>query len=87
MRATRQMNITLPLSMVAIIKSKVNSGEYASESEVLRDGVRALLSRDKAIEDWLRNDVAITHDEIKSGKGKTLSLDEARKSLVALRGE
>jgi putative addiction module CopG family antidote len=42
------MSITLPNDMADIIKTKVQSGEYASESEVIRDGVRALLARDRS---------------------------------------
>ena len=41
------MSITLPNDMADIIKTKVQGGEYASESEVIRDGVRALLARDR----------------------------------------
>ncbi len=32
----------------------MHTGEYASESEVIRDGLRALMARDKAVEGWLR---------------------------------
>ena len=57
MRSTQQMSITLPLEMAAMVKAKVAAGEYASESEVIRDGLRALLARDRAMEDWLRDEV------------------------------
>ncbi|MBE7567702.1 type II toxin-antitoxin system ParD family antitoxin [Acidithiobacillus sp. HP-11] len=50
MRSTQQMSITLPLEMVRFIKDKVASGEYASESEVIRDGLRTLQTRDRIIE-------------------------------------
>ncbi|CAI1535657.1 Predicted transcriptional regulators containing the CopG/Arc/MetJ DNA-binding domain [Serratia fonticola] len=46
------MNITLPNEMVAQIKAKVASGEYASESEVICEGLRALLARDQVAEKW-----------------------------------
>jgi putative addiction module CopG family antidote len=57
MRTTRQLSITLPLEMAQMIKEKVASGDYASESEVIRDGLRALKERDGAVEAWLRNQV------------------------------
>jgi antitoxin ParD1/3/4 len=44
MRSTQQLSITLPTEMAEAIKSKVASGEYATESEVIRDGLRALLA-------------------------------------------
>ncbi len=53
MRTTQQLSVTLPTEMARMIKSKVSSGEYASESEVIRDGLRALQARDRAVEQWL----------------------------------
>ncbi|MFT3964402.1 MAG: type II toxin-antitoxin system RelE/ParE family toxin [Sphingobium sp.] len=37
--------MTLPKDMAAQVRAKVASGEYASESEVIRDGLRALQAR------------------------------------------
>ena len=37
--------------------------EYASESEVVRDGLRALKARDAALEAWLRDEAAKSYDE------------------------
>jgi Arc/MetJ-type ribon-helix-helix transcriptional regulator len=36
--------------MAEAVKSKVAAGEYATESEVIRDGLRTLLARDRAAE-------------------------------------
>jgi putative addiction module CopG family antidote len=49
--------------MAAMVKAKVASGEYATESEVIRDGLRTLLARDAAVESWLRDEVAKSYDE------------------------
>ena len=54
MRTTQQLSITLPNDMADVVKTKVKTGEYASESEVIRDGLRALLARDRAVESWLQ---------------------------------
>ena len=54
MRTTRQLSITLPDELADAVKEKVASGEYATESEVIRDGLRALMARDRAVDDWLR---------------------------------
>jgi putative addiction module CopG family antidote len=48
-RSTQQFRITLPNDMADAVRAKVASGEYATESEVIRDGLRALLARDQAI--------------------------------------
>jgi antitoxin ParD1/3/4 len=63
MRTTQQFSITLPLEMVKAVERKIKSGAYASVSEVLRDGVRALLERDAALERWLREEVVAGHKE------------------------
>jgi putative addiction module CopG family antidote len=57
MRTTRQLSVTLPTRMADMVREKVASGANASESEVVRDGLRALLERDAAAEQWLRNEV------------------------------
>ena len=50
MRSTQQFSITLPNEMAEAVRAKVAGGEYAIESEVIREGLRALLARDRAIE-------------------------------------
>lgn len=50
MMTTRRLSITLPLDMAESLRAKVRSGEYASESEVIREGLRTLLARDAAVE-------------------------------------
>jgi putative addiction module CopG family antidote len=63
MAGTTQFNITLPADIADAIERKVKSGAYASVSEVVRDGVQALLERDDAIERWLRDEVVAGHQE------------------------
>ena len=46
MRTTQQFSITLPNEMAELVRSKVAAGEYATESEVIRDGLRTLATRD-----------------------------------------
>ena len=40
MAAIEKLSIALPSEMAALIRSAVNSGEYASNSEVVRDALR-----------------------------------------------
>src|SRR5271157_4684948 len=63
MRNTQPLTVTLPHEMAAMVKAKVASGEYATESEVVRDGLRALQARDAALEAWLRGEVARSYDD------------------------
>ena len=85
MRSTRQLSVTLPLEMADQVKARVASGEYASESEVVRDGLRALYAREKAVTQWLREDVAPIYDTMQSDPDRALSVDEVRASLAAAR--
>ena len=68
MRNTSPLSITLPHDMAAMVKEKVASGEYATESEVIRDGLRVLKARDEMVEAWLRDEVGKSYDDFASGK-------------------
>ncbi len=81
MRTTQQLSITLPNDMADIVKSKVRTGEYASESEVIRDGLRVLLARDRAVENWLVNQVAPAYDAMQADPSRAVSADKIRKRL------
>lgn len=83
MRTTQQMSITLPLEMAKIVREKVATGGYASESEVIRDGLRALLERDAAVERWLREEVAQAYDDHKASPDKAIPLAEVTARLDA----
>jgi len=86
MRSTRQLSVTLPHEMAAQVRAKVESGEYASESEVIREGLRALNSRDRALDDWLRNQAIPSYDAYRADPSRGMSLDEARKSIGERKG-
>lgn len=83
MRTTRQLSITLPERMANLVKEKVRSGDYASESEVIRNGLRALIARDRAVEGWLHMQAAPSYDALKSDPARAISLDEVRARLTA----
>ncbi|HEY5236955.1 MAG TPA: type II toxin-antitoxin system ParD family antitoxin [Rhizomicrobium sp.] len=83
MRTTRQLSVTLPNAMAKMIRTKVSSGEYASESEVIRDGLGALQAQDRAVESWLRREVAPAYDAMKADPSRALSTRDVRSSLAA----
>ena len=83
MRTTQQFSITLPDDMAAIVKAKVAAGEYATESEVIRDGLRALIARDRAVDNWLREQVAPAYDALKTDPSSAVAADEVRARLAA----
>lgn len=85
MRSTQQFSVTLPNEMAQMVKSKVLSGEYASESEVIRDGLRALQARDQALESWLRTEGVAAYDRLKADPSRALSVSQVRRNLASKR--
>jgi antitoxin ParD1/3/4 len=77
MRTTQSLSITLPHEMAQMVKAKVTSGEYATESEVIRDGLRSLAARDAAVEKWLRDEVVPTLKAIKADPSRLVDADQA----------
>ena len=63
--------------------TKVRTDEYASESEVIRDGLRSLMARDRAVESWLRDQVAPAYDALKADPSRVVTTDEVRARLAA----
>jgi antitoxin ParD1/3/4 len=76
MRTTAPITITLPHDMAAMVKEKVASGEYATESEVIRDGLRILKARDEMVESWLREEVAKSYDDFAAKSETAIPAEE-----------
>jgi antitoxin ParD1/3/4 len=82
-RSTQQFSITLPTELAELVRSKVASGEYATDSEVIRDGLRTLAARDRAVESWLKNTVAPAYDALKDDPSRALTGDQIRERFAA----
>jgi len=76
MSSIEKRTFSLPAEHAAFIDAKVASGAFASASEVVRAGLRALQERDAAVERWLREEVAPTYDAMKADPSRALSGDE-----------
>lgn len=85
MRSTQQFSITLPNEMADMVRAKVEAGEYATESEVIRDGLRTLAARDKAVEAWLREQVVPAAQALKAEPGRALTAGQVRENLAQRR--
>ncbi len=83
MRTTQQFSITLPNEMAGLVKSMVATGAYATESEVFRDGLRALMARERAMERWLNNQVGPAYDAMKEDPSRAISPDNVRARIAA----
>lgn len=85
MRSTQPLSVTLPNEMAEAVKAKVARGEYASESEVVREGLRALMERDRAIEAWLREQVVPAARELERDPTRGLTPAQVREHLAQIR--
>jgi antitoxin ParD1/3/4 len=64
------MNVSLTPELEQFVTRKVETGLYGSQSEVVREGLRLLLERDRMFEarlDDLRGDVARGLDQARRG--------------------
>jgi antitoxin ParD1/3/4 len=83
MRTTQQFSITLPNEMAGLVKAMVATGAYATESEVFRDGLRALMARERAMERWLHDQVGPAYDALKVDPSRAASPDRVRARIAA----
>ena len=64
-----------------MLRSKVAAGEYASESDVIGEGLLALRARENETDDWLRGRIAARYDRMESDPRAALSIVEIRQAL------
>lgn len=64
------------------MRTMVASGKYVGESEMIRDGLRALQTRDRAVERWLREAVAPAYDALKTSPKRAVGGRAVRAALA-----
>jgi antitoxin ParD1/3/4 len=84
---TKKRTFSLPSSQMSFIDAKVQAGDYASATEVVRAGLRALKERDAAVERWLLEDVAPVYDAMKADPSRAAFVDNAFNDLRARHAE
>ncbi len=72
MSSPEKRTFSLPAVQAQYIDSLIESGTYASGSEVVRAGLRALQERDRIIERWLSEDAASAYDSIQANPGRAI---------------
>jgi antitoxin ParD1/3/4 len=76
MNKIEKRTFSLPVEHADFIDEKVSSGSYASASEVVRAGLRALQERDAAVERWLNKEVAEAYDAMKADPERGIPAEE-----------
>lgn len=81
MAAAEKRTVSLPLAQARYMDELVATGGYASVSEVVRAGLRALRERDAAVEHWLREEVAPIYDAMQADPERALAPEQVSAEL------
>ena len=73
-----KLSITLPREMARVIREKVSSGAYGSNSEVIREALRSWLDRDRRL---AALDSAIARGVADAEAGRVHEVDDVRGAL------
>ena len=87
MPAPEKRTISLPAEQASYIDALIASGAYATASEVVRAGLRALQERDAAVDRWLREEVVPVYDAMQHDPGRAIPVDRVAATLRARHAE
>ncbi len=81
MAHVEKRTISLPPDQASYIDAQVSSGLYASASEVVRAGLRALQERDAVVERWLQAEVGPAYDAMQANPSRAVPGEKVLKNL------
>jgi len=87
MAATDKRTFSLPTEQAQYIDELVASGAFATGSEVIRAGLRALKERDAAVEHWLRQEVVPVVRLMQAKPELTIPADQVFDEIHALHAD
>lgn len=87
MPAVEKRTISLPPAQAHYIDALVQGGTYASASEVIRAGLRALQERDAVVERWLHDEVLPVYDAMQTDPSRGLTGDQVIAAMRAHHAE
>ena len=79
------LQINLTDDLLLFVRGKVSKGEFASESDVIEESVRAMQDNEIAIEEWIREKVLPVHDRIMADPSECIPIEEVEQNLEVSR--
>jgi antitoxin ParD1/3/4 len=82
----QKLTVTLPDEIAEMVRRRVDSGEYANESDVIRDALQTIEDdpmRGREIEEWLKTVAVPALDAITADPSLGRSVEQVRASLAA----
>ncbi len=83
-------NLSLPPELEAFIKNGVESGNYQTENEVIREALRLLWQRDRLRQirlEELREEIKVGLDELDRGGAEPLDIEQIKAEVRDRLGE
>ena len=87
MAAAEKRTFSLPSEQANYIDNLVASGTYATSSEVIRAGLRALQERDAVVERWLRDEVVPVASAMQANPERAIPADQVFDEIRRLHTE
>ena len=81
MDQSAHFDVELPEDLAEAVRARVESGAYASVSEVIQEGLRLLAEQEEPLEDWVRAELAAGYDAWKADPSKVYTIEEVRERL------
>lgn len=81
MSEIRVLTVELPASLVRMIEKKIQTGEYASESDVVRESLEALQELAAPTDGWLRRQALPVYEACLEDPSRLRSADEVFATL------
>ena len=87
MPTLNETTVSLPTDQLGYVELLLQSGVYATASEVVRAGLIALRERDDLVEDWLRTEVVPVYDLMMADPGRAIPGSDVSAALDAQHAE
>lgn len=85
--ASKPLTITLTQELYDFVRSRAEGGDYTSDSEVIRDGLRLLKERHEAVKSWLKEQVVPAYLKLKANPESALTREQSEARLATRRGQ